>query len=424
VKARTFAGLVVILLTLMPSCRPPDAAGETDPALSALVDSLLPAVERVSLLSASRPVRVDVRSPDQVRQFVVRKLDQELPAPELEGIRRVYARLGLIPEDLDLRALLLELFSEQIAGYYDPETETLHVLRGASLPSLRPVLIHEMVHALQDQHANLDSLISRERGNDRQTAAQAALEGHATLAMFALLAEEASGAPVDPVTLPDPASQLRPAFEDPSGQFPVFRSAPRVIRETLVFPYAAGSSYVQQLWRAAGPVAERRAPLGALLPQSTEQVMHPMQKFIPVLDPPTELRFTGFGDWRSVYENTLGALETGILLEEHLGRIEAPAWGWDGDRYALLERPDGVGAVVWASVWDDVASADRFAERMTRVLQDGASDRTGIVERIEIETRPAVLVRITGMSVPASDIPRPGLSCVDPAGRAILCALR
>jgi len=129
VNARTFAGIVVIILALVPSCRPPDAAGETDPALSALVDSLLPAVERVSLLSASRPVRVDVRSPDQVRQFVVRKLDQELPAPELEGIRRVYARLGLIPEDLDLRGLLLATHG------IGPETADSIVLYAAGQPS-------------------------------------------------------------------------------------------------------------------------------------------------------------------------------------------------------------------------------------------------------------------------------------------------
>jgi hypothetical protein len=389
-----------------------------------MVDSLLPEVERVSLLEDVSPVRVAERTPAEVRLFVERKLDEEMPPAELEGMRRAYVRLGLLEPDLDLRRLLLDLYSEQIAGYYDPHEKTLFVLRGASVASLRPVVAHELVHALQDQHANLDSLISRQRGNDHQTAAQAALEGHATLVMFAILAEDRSGGPVDPVTLPDPASQLRPAFEDPSGQFPVFGNAPRVIRETLVFPYAAGASFVQQLWRAAGAVANRRAPLGELLPQSTEQVLHPLQKFVPVRDAPTRLRLDGFGDWRPVYTNTLGALETGILLEEHLGRLEAPAWGWDGDRYVLLDRPDGAEALLWISVWDDSASADTFAARMRDVLADGAVDRTGVVERFRLEDRPAVRVRITGGSVPPADVPTGGATCVDEAGDPVSCSAR
>lgn len=402
------------------ACQRPDTEA-VDPALTAMVDSLLPTVERIAQLPAISPVHVDVRSPAQVRAFVEHKLDEELPPAEMEGIRRAYAALGLIEEDLDLRTLLLELYSEQIAGYYDPDTKTLYALRGVALASLRPVMAHELVHALQDQHADLDSLIARERGNDRQTAAQAALEGHATLAMFALLAEDQAGAPVDAVTLPDPASQLRPAFEDPAGQFPVFRGAPRVIRETLVFPYAAGASFVQQLWRAAGPGGERRAPLGDLLPESTEQVLHPLQKFVPVRDHPTELRYEAFGEWRVLYENTLGALETGILLEEQLGRMDAPAWGWDGDRYALIERPDGATALVWTSVWDDVATADTFAARVTRLY---AEDRPALIERTSIEDRPAVRVRLAGPGVPVTDVPAPPVACVDAAGAKVGCASR
>lgn len=407
-----------------PACEQPPATLEAvDPALIALVDSLLPEVERVSLLPALEPVRVDVRTPEQIRQFVERRLAEELPPEELEGIRRVYVRLGLIDEELDLEELLLDLFSEQIAGYYDPAAKTLYVLQGVPLDQLRPVMVHELVHALQDQHANLDSLIARERGNDRQTAAQAALEGHATLAMFALLAEEAAGEPVDPVTLPDLASQLRPAFEDPAGQFPVFRSAPSVIRETLVFPYAAGASFVQQLWRAAGPGVGRAAPLGDLLPQSTEQVAHPLQRFVPVRDHPTELRFGSFGDWRVVHENTLGALETAVLLEEHLGPIDAPAWGWDGDRYALLEGPDGAEALFWVSIWDDEASADRFADRIAKVYV-GAFGQLATVERSDLDTRPAVRVRLSDPSVPPGDVPVSAVYCIDDAGQSVRCSWR
>src|SRR5690606_21291501 len=135
-----------------------------------------------------------------------------------------------------------------VLGYYDPGERTLFVVSGAAVSDLQPVIAHELVHALQDQHTNLDSLIAGERGNDRQTAAHAAMEGHAMLVMFTVLAEQASGRTVDPASLPNPAIELGPAMEAQNSEFPVFRNAPAVIRETLLFPYLRGVDFVHTLW--------------------------------------------------------------------------------------------------------------------------------------------------------------------------------
>jgi hypothetical protein len=242
---------------------------------------------------------------------------------------------------------------------------------------LRPTLAHELVHALQDQHADLDSLISRKRGNDRQSAAQAAIEGHATLVMFAVLAGGGNNN-FDPAMLPDMSEQLGSLMEAQNSQFPVFRSAPRIIRETMLFPYIGGAGFVQEMWRAQARTAERfAAPLGARLPQSTEQVLHPRVKFTAGPDAPTEVRFAQQTPGQVVYENTLGELEIGILLQEHLGYKTAAA-GWDGDRYRLLEQ-DGRKILVWQSVWDDESAADRFA----RAYREIAAKRSGRAIRVE-----------------------------------------
>src|SRR5688500_13437958 len=105
------------------------------------------------------------------RAYVQSRLDEEMPPAEREGLRRAYVAFGVIPDTLDLDALLLDLYTEQVLGYYDPGSKTMFVVEGADAESMRPVLAHELVHALQDQHVNLDSLISGDRGNDRQTAA-------------------------------------------------------------------------------------------------------------------------------------------------------------------------------------------------------------------------------------------------------------
>ena len=99
-------------------------------ALRALADSLLPTLEQLSGLAASQDVRIEQRSVAQVRSYVQAQLADEMPPAELAGVQATYALLGLIPDTLDLGALLLDLYTEQIVGYYDPETKTLYAVEG------------------------------------------------------------------------------------------------------------------------------------------------------------------------------------------------------------------------------------------------------------------------------------------------------
>lgn len=369
-----------------------DGGDERGVEVRALVDSLLPTLATLSGLEPRDSVRVAIQAPAEVRAFIERKLDEDLPPPELEGIRTAYGMLGLIPEEVDLRALLLELYSEQIVGYYDPEARTLYVVDGVARDALRPVLVHELVHALQDQHTNLDSLVAPERGNDRQLAAQAAIEGHATLVMFGFLAAEMQGAPVRPADLPDPADQLRPGLEAANAQFPVFREAPRAIREVLLFPYLRGASFVHALWQRAGGAAV--APFGSGLPQSTEQVLHAADRFLAGRDAPTFIAFEETVESEQVYENTLGEFETTLFLEQQLGAGAADAGGWDGDRYRVGRMPDGTLVLDWVLVFDDDNAADRFARNASRALEQ--LPRQSRLGSIRVEGRAAVRIRIAG----------------------------
>ena len=368
---------LVIFSLLASSCRAqkPETSA-SDPALTAAVDSLMPALERISGLKKLEPITMKHQSREDLRKYVEDRLDSEMPEEELNGIRAAYAALGLVADTLNIRALLLDLYTEQVAGYYDPKTEAFYMVEGTPQELLRPTLAHELVHALQDQHADLDSLISRKRGNDRQTAAQAAIEGHATLVMFAVLADPTGK--IEPHMLPDMSQQLGPVMEAQNSQFPVFQRAPRIIRETMLFPYIAGAGFVQAMWRTPlNPNDKFPAPLGTSLPQSTEQVLHP-ERLLQTRDEPTELRFTGAAPGKQLYENTLGELETGILLTEHLGTRDA-ASGWDGDRYRVV-GVDGRKLLLWQSVWDDASSADRFAAAY-RSIAAKRRDRAIRVER-------------------------------------------
>jgi hypothetical protein len=344
-----------------------DVADAESPAeLTAMLRELLPRIERLSGLDRLEPLRMRRQDRASASAFIAARLDAEMPPARLDGIRRTYAALGLLSDTLDLRALLLDLYTEQVVGYYDPRTTTLYVLEGEDAASLRPVLTHELVHALQDQHTNLDSLVAFERGGDRQAAAHAALEGHAMLVMFAVLAEEAARRQIDPASLPNPADELGPALAAQNEQFPVFRRAPPIIRETLLFPYMRGSDFVYHVWQAVRGADRYPAPLDTLMPQSTAQVLRPIERFVQQRTHPIELRFELPAGSEPLYENTFGELETSIFLAVHLGdAARASARGWAGDRYVLL--PGSGGDVLhWVSVWESDADAARFADAATR----------------------------------------------------------
>ena len=401
---------VALALALTSSaCHAQDTAPQDTARVRALVDSLLPRLQVLAGLRAERPIRIGYRTRAEVRSYIVRQLDRDLPPADLAGMQATYAALGLIPDTLRLRRLLVDLYTEQVGGYYDPETKTFYTVEGTPRDMLRTVLAHELVHALQDQHTNLDSLVSRRRGNDPQSAAQAAIEGQATAVMFALITEEASGQAVEPARLPDLGAQLRPALEAQNSRFPVFRRAPPVIREGLVFPYLQGASFVEALWRSrlrpgAGPSVPWPAPLDSLLPQSTEQVMHP-ERFLDLRDAPTALRLgaTTGPLWRTAWENGMGEMEMTLFLRQHLGPA-ASARGWDGDAYRLLQGPGGARALVWYSVWDDDAAADAFAAAYRRTLVVRPA-RHALVERQTVDGRPVVRVVDAPAAVPLESVP-------------------
>lgn len=361
----------------------------SDPELSAEVAALLPDLAARAGLELTEPVRVERRSREELETYLRAKLDEELPREEAARLVESYALLGLVPEDLDLHELLLSLYTEQVAGFYDPDSTTLFVMDDQPEALLRTVLVHELVHAVQDQAADLSAITDRERGNDRSTAAQAAIEGHATLVMLEYFAEQMRGEAVDLSSLQDFSGQVRPALEGMREQYPALAGAPLVIQESLLFPYLEGAVFVQALWRNLGG---RPAPFGEWLPLSTEHVLEPTRFFGEVRDDPTEILLVAEGGESPGYSNTLGAMETGILLAEWVGpEARAVSTGWDGDRYALYGDP-GERSLVWVTVWDDAASRDRFVATVGSAT--GRLSRPAVLEAVELDGRPGTVLRV------------------------------
>ena len=334
---------------------------QNEAELKQAVEQMMPAVERAMGLRFRQHPVVLRRSRAQVRDYVIHKFDDDLPPAELAGAQTAYRLFGLIPDSLDLRRSMIDLLTEQVAGYFDPDSNALFIPADIDPSQARLVISHELVHALQHQYLNLDSLVELKRQNDRRTAAQAILEGQATLAQVLVLMPEQK---IE--SLPN-LWNLRTALGGAQQEMKVFANAPLWLRESLIFPYLGGAEFVRWFDREY----PGKQPFGALMPISTEQILHPAR--YAAGDRPDRIVFESVARPSGAvrYEDDLGEFEIRLLFEQHLGDDSAAARlaeGWDGDRYLVLGAGARTGAdvLVWYVLWDDRAAATRFAKGLGR----------------------------------------------------------
>jgi len=326
------------------------------------VDRAIPQLEASTGLVFKTPPKLELRSREQVREFLETQFNEQLTPLELAGVETAYKQLGLLPDTLDLRGFLLELLTEQVAGYYDPKTKVLYVVEGGSADITGVTINHELVHALQDQYFPLDSAQQLKGDNDRQVAVQSVIEGQA---MYEQMAVMLGGSDFG-LRLPGAWDQVRETIRNEQSSMPRFANAPVLIQETLLFPYLGGAEFNRQFKRA-NPGQAPFAPLAA----STEQILHPEKLLDSVPDWPTRIELGAPRGASLVHEDNLGEFETRLFLYEHLddvGTAAQGAKGWDGDRYQVVQVAGGSG-IGWLTVWDSAIEAAEFRDLMERMVE-------------------------------------------------------
>ncbi len=326
--------------------------------------------ERIRGLKAGRPIRWKLSSRDQILKYVEKVVDRQYGPGELEAEGLFAKILGLIPVEIEYRSFMLDLMQEQIGGVYDPINENFLLAQWLAPAFQETIIVHEVTHALQDQAFQIDSFLDRIPGNsDAVLARSAVAEGDATLVMMIDSAEQSGSAlPLETLDLDAPGVQTLLSLS--AVAFPSFGRAPRAIRETLMFPYLRGLSFVMAAKRRGGWEAVNG--LYRKLPESTEQILHP-PRYFENPDPPTPVDFAGAAalpgqDWQLVSTDVLGEFTTWLLLDG-LDEDEArrAAAGWDGDRAWAWKKGENH---AWAmiSIWDSARDALEFAGAAAKVL--------------------------------------------------------
>lgn len=361
VPAHTFVrrgGIALLAALALAGCR---GESEEGGPFARRVRESVPKIERATGLRFKRPPVIESRSKEDVRRFVEQQITDPRAARELEGTERLYKRLGMLPDSLDVRKLLAALLEEQIVGYYDPATDKLYVVEGAADDLIGLVVTHELVHALQDQYIDLDSIQKSEGDDDRKLAAQAVFEGQATLEQMQIMVGGDIAA-----AIPGGWERIRQEIREQQSSMPVFAGAPLVIQESLIFPYLSGAEFMRRF-------EERRdsASIFDAMPTSSEQILHAESYFGSPPDEPTRVELPALRSGTEHYATTMGEFATRLFLYVHLRdqtRAVRGAIGWDGDRIALVNLPGGEG-LVWASVWDSPVDAAEFNDLLREVAE-------------------------------------------------------
>jgi tetratricopeptide (TPR) repeat protein len=307
-----------------------------------------------------------------LKQHVSSSLDAEARA-SMNSSDALLTLLGVLTPDQELEQIMTDLYTEQIAGFYDPKEGAFYLVeREEQSANDQLTIAHEYTHALQDQHFGLDPNGEEEQNGDQSLAFDALLEGDATLAMYQYAGEHVGV--FDFAEARSKAAGMESEALDASPEF---------IRRLDLFPYEEGLKFVQALYQGGGWPAIDEAY--AQPPQSTEQILHPDRYRSG--DTPEAVKLPDLaaalgGTWKLAEADVFGELGLRLALAQYLGpaAAKAAADGWGGDGYALLQQGEGGPlALVMQSTWDDADEADQF----WTLLQTYMEHRPGYTEKVE-----------------------------------------
>lgn len=311
-------------------------------------------------LKAKSKVPCFLRDKEQVEKYLKTEIGKQLPNDKLRGAELLYKTLGFVPESFDYKKELVSLYLGQLAGYYDPEAK--HYIMASWFPdSLQPTIaVHEMTHALQDQYWNLKALLDETKlSTDEALAKMALVEGDATGVMNDFQRKLAGLSPIKDLESVDSI-----VLQTVLGSFLTqgLATAPEVLKNVMIFPYASGLRFVHSELRRGGyfridKVFERP-------PLSTEEILHPevYQRG------QTDFRKIEDGEFltkeQSLFEDTLGEFLISLWLSELLkdkSRGLLGANGWGGDRVKVWDSGHEQ-KLEWISNWDSEFQAKEFED--------------------------------------------------------------
>jgi len=350
------------------------------------VDEILQFASKDTDLPIKHEVKRQLATRDRVVGYLEKSMAEDKDAQRLRRSELVLKKFGLLPADFDLQKFLVALLREQVAGYYDPKTKTVNLLDWIGVDQQRPVMAHELTHALQDQSFGLEKWMKpgevdlEEKKNptavdiekdEISEARQAVVEGQAMVVLVDYML-----APLGQSLLSSPqlADSLKEGMLVGTADSPEFQNAPVFLREELTFAYRFGLDFEAALLRSGG---KQKAFVSTFTnpPQTTRQIMEPQTYLSGERLEPMRLPdfASDFKDYERFDIGAVGELDVAVLADQYAG-VEAsrdiyPHWR-GGYYYAARPKGDPTAplALVYVSRWSNGEGAARFAAIYAKAL--------------------------------------------------------
>jgi hypothetical protein len=357
-----------------------DSKAATTADFIAAADEVLGQMSQITGLKLVTPLKKSLRSREEIRAYVIKQMNEDKNPAERYADQRSAEAFGLLPKGFDLDSFMVNVLTEQIEGLYDPKTHEFYIADWSPLADQRMVMAHELTHALEDQHFQIEAWVKAARPNeDAELARDAVLEGSAMAAMVDYLML-GTGRSLKDLPDFDPSMLLGDL-----GSTPTLQKAPPFLKDALIFPYLGGLTFSAALmknsgWAALPGVFEKP-------PVSTQQILHPALyrsgKTPASVALPRLEKLLG-DNWSNLDENIMGEFGWKEVLKQFLDndRAKTLAAAWDGDRYILFEQKQTKKLILVAKLHlDSEEHAVRFFGQYSEALEKKYSERSNLLRR-------------------------------------------
>jgi hypothetical protein len=311
---------------------------------------------------------VDVRMADEATfdELVFEDWDDPESVEARASSGRILKSLGLVPPDLDMDETYRTLYRANVLGFYDPETDEL-VIRGQAItPYIRTTIVHELTHALDDQHFDLDRPEYDDLDDETAFGFSTVVEGNARVVEAAY---------IKAMTPAEAAQRDEEERQFGEATAPLMAGIPPALLEILQAPYEYGQPFVEAVLDLGGQEA-----LDATIdipPTTSTQVLH-LDAFINGIgaldvEPPE-------ADGEVLDDGIFGELLTHITLADSEDFTDASnaASGWAGDWFVTWEESPGSPCIRIAYEM----ATDGDLEELEETYTSWAAPRGATVERV------------------------------------------
>jgi hypothetical protein len=364
--------LAVIVLFLLgcsfsifnPSTPTPTGPTPTPLTEDQMMDQIQAQVISIRGLQPTEPVTRNTLTPAQLHDKVINDFFKDYTSADEAKDLRELSLLGLLNPDFDLHDFYINLYSEQIAGYYDPETKMMYVVSGEAFSGPeKDTYAHEYTHVLQDQNYDLlhglkDNPEYCKTHTEYCAAVDALIEGDATNTETIWLMQYATAQDKQDIV------NFYSTYKSP-----VYDSAPPFMKEDFLFPYSQGYTFVQYLLSIGNEAGVDKAYRNP--PVDTEQILHP--ELYPS-DTPIDINLPDFSatlgtGWIEETRNVMGEWYIYLIFADGIdpnyqlpkSTAQTAAAGWGGDTYVLYYNDTSQqSAFIMRSQWDTMQDADQY----------------------------------------------------------------